>query len=48
MPVDHRERAVEAAIEDCLLTRGGYAKADPENFDRERGSMIDALGEGQP
>lgn len=36
MPVDHRERAFEAAIEDCLLTRGGYAKADPENFDRER------------
>lgn len=36
MPVDHRERAFEAAIEDCLLTRGGYAKADPDNFDRER------------
>ncbi|MFH0982198.1 MAG: hypothetical protein V2A79_11725 [Planctomycetota bacterium] len=36
MPVDHREQAFEAAIEDCLLTRGGYAKADPENFDRER------------
>lgn len=36
MPVDHRERAFESAIEDCLLTRGGYAKADPENFDRER------------
>ncbi|OWY71562.1 type I restriction endonuclease subunit R [cyanobacterium TDX16] len=36
MPIDHRERAFEAAIEDCLLNRGGYAKADPENFDRER------------
>jgi type I restriction enzyme R subunit len=36
MPVDHRERAFEAAIEDCLLTRGGYVKADPEHFDRER------------
>ncbi|MBE7457167.1 MAG: type I restriction endonuclease subunit R [Planctomycetia bacterium] len=36
MPVDHRERAFESAIEDCLLTRGGYAKADPDNFDRER------------
>jgi type I restriction enzyme R subunit len=36
MPVDHRERAFEAAIEDSLLTRGGYAKADPEKFDRER------------
>jgi len=36
MPVDHRERAFEAAIEDCLLNRGGYAKSDPDNFDRER------------
>lgn len=36
MPVQHTERAFEAAIEDCLLTRGGYAKADPDNFDRER------------
>jgi len=36
LPADHRERAFEAAIEDCLLTRGGYTKADPENFDRER------------
>jgi len=36
MPIDHRERAFEAAIEDCLLTRGGYRKADPESFDRER------------
>lgn len=35
MPVDHREKAFEAAIEDCLI-RGGYAKANPENFDRER------------
>ena len=36
MPVDHREIAFEAAIEDSLLTSGGYAKADPANFDRQR------------
>ncbi|NOT02787.1 MAG: type I restriction endonuclease subunit R [Phycisphaerales bacterium] len=36
MPTDHRERAFEAAIEDRLITRGGYANADPANFDRER------------
>ncbi len=36
MPVDHREKSFESAIEDCLLGRGGYAKADPVNFDRER------------
>lgn len=36
MPVDHREKAFEAAIEDSLLTDGGYTRADPANFDRER------------
>ncbi len=36
MPVDHKERAFEAAIEHSLLTVGGYAEADPANFDRER------------
>jgi len=36
MPVDHRERAFEAAIEHHLLTAGGYTKADPGNFDQER------------
>jgi type I restriction enzyme R subunit len=36
MPVDHKEKAFEAAIEDHLLTKGGYVKADPKNFDRER------------
>ena len=36
MPVDHRERAFEAAIEHHLLTAGGYAKGDPATFDRER------------
>jgi type I restriction enzyme R subunit len=36
MPVDHRERAFEAAIEHHLLTTSGYAKGDPAAFDRER------------
>ncbi len=36
MPIDHRERAFEAAIEHHLLTAGGYAKGDPAAFDRER------------
>jgi len=36
MAIDHTERAFEAAIEDSLLTNGGYSKADPENFDRSR------------
>ena len=36
MPVDHRERAFEAAIEHHLLTASGYAKGDPVEFDRER------------
>lgn len=34
MPVNHREIAFEAAIEDHLL-KNGYSKASPENFDRE-------------
>src|SRR5512140_1264421 len=36
MPADHREKAFETAIEEHLLTRAGYVKADPANFDRER------------
>jgi type I restriction enzyme R subunit len=36
MPVDHRERAFEAAIEHYLLTSAGYAKGDPGSFDRDR------------
>lgn len=36
MPVDHRERRFEDAIEHSLLTAGGYAKGDPVLFDRER------------
>ncbi|PIU56591.1 MAG: hypothetical protein COS89_05845 [Deltaproteobacteria bacterium CG07_land_8_20_14_0_80_38_7] len=34
MPVNHREIAFEAAIEDHLLNNE-YSKAEPENFDRE-------------
>jgi len=52
MPVDHREIAFEAAIEDYLLQRGGYAKADPANFDRERAVdpavLIPFIQETQP
>ena len=36
MPVDHREIAFESAIESSLLNEGGYCKASPNNFDRER------------
>ena len=35
MPVDHKESAFEAAIEERLLAHGGYLKGDPEAFDRE-------------
>lgn len=36
MTVDHRERAFEAAIENTLLTSGGYVKTDAVAFDREQ------------
>ena len=36
MPIDHKERAFEAAIEHHLLTQAGYAKGDPATFDRDR------------
>jgi len=32
----HTEKAFESAIEDHLLTKGGYKHGDPNNFDRER------------
>lgn len=52
MPVDHRERAFEAGIEHHLLFVGGYAKADPDQFDRERAIdptvFIQFLQETQP
>lgn len=52
MPVNHRERAFEEAIEHHLTTAAGYAKADPEEFDRERAIdptvLIPFLRETQP
>lgn len=41
MTIDHREIAFEDAIEQHLLTVGGYEKGDERNFDRER--AIDPL-----
>jgi hypothetical protein len=35
MPVHHRERAFEAAIEHHLLTCARYARGDPDAFDRD-------------
>lgn len=35
MPVDHREKGFETAIESYLLTHGGYVKRDSEDFDKE-------------
>ncbi len=40
MPVDHSEKAFETAIEQHLLTIGGYTKADKSAFDLQR--CIDA------
>jgi len=52
MPTDHTEKAFEAAIEDHLLTSGGYLKADPANFDRQRALdptvLIPFIQETQP
>ena len=36
MPVDHKERAFESAIEHHLITAAGYAKADQGFFDQVR------------
>ena len=52
MAVDHREIAFETAIEASLLEAGGYDRADPKNFDRERcldpTILIPFLKETQP
>jgi type I restriction enzyme R subunit len=52
MPVDHKEIAFEAAIEQSLLTHGGYLKGDPEEFDRElaldRAELFTFLRDSQP
>ncbi len=36
MPVDHREKAFESAIEHHLITSGGYVKGGPKTYDAER------------
>ena len=52
MPADHKEIAFEAAIEEGLLTHGGFLKGDPEAFDRElaldRGELFAFLRGSQP
>src|SRR5512144_1118002 len=52
MPIDHRERAFEAAIEYSLLNDGGYSTADPANFDRARALdptlLLPVIRETQP
>jgi len=37
MPGQYAEVAFEAAIENYLLTAGGYTRGDPNTFDRDRG-----------
>lgn len=36
MPANHKEIAFEGAIEQSLLTQGGYAQGNPTTFDRAR------------
>lgn len=36
MSTSHTEKAFESAIEDHLLTHGGYTKGDPDSFDQSR------------
>ena len=52
MPADHKEIAFEAAVEESLVTHGGFLKGDPETFDRElaidRGELFAFLRGSQP
>ena len=52
MPVDHKEIAFEAAIEESLLAHGGYLAGDPLAFDRElaldRAELFAFLRDSQP
>lgn len=52
MPADHKEIAFEAAIEESLLTHGGFSRGDPQAFGRElaldRGVLFAFLRETQP
>jgi type I restriction enzyme R subunit len=36
MPVDHKEKAFENAIEHHLIVTAGYTKAEQAHFDQER------------
>ena len=36
MPVDHKEKAFETAIEHHLITSSGYVKAEQAHFDQQR------------
>jgi type I restriction enzyme R subunit len=50
--IDYREIKFEDAIEDYLARKGGYAKADPRNFNRELALdpvvLLDFVRETQP
>jgi type I restriction enzyme, R subunit len=52
VPVDHRERTFEAAIEDSLLTSGGYVRGNRDAFDRARcldpGPLLAFVQQTQP
>jgi len=52
MPGQHTEAAFETAIEDFLLSQGGYAKIEPEGYDPARGLFprvfLDFVRETQP
>lgn len=43
MSVNHTEKAFEDAIEDSLLSYGGYLKGDPNNYNRELALIPDEL-----
>ena len=38
-----KEKAFEEAIEEYLITKGGYVKGNPKNFNRELALDVDAL-----
>ncbi len=52
MPGHHTELAFEASIEAHLLSKGGYTKGNPEDYDSKRGLdpevLIDFVKETQP
>lgn len=52
MPGQYTEKTFEIAIEEHLLNKAGYGKANPENFDRDRGFdpyiLLTFINETQP